>query len=112
MDRYDGLTCVAKSEIVVWVHEKCANPVEIIIHESVHVFQKICTILSETEPSDEFEAYTIAHIATTLLEKRRLDAVYDERKTRLQEGVCEVPGQAGANQGEVGTLGNEGESQQ
>ncbi len=91
MDKYDGLTCAAKNEVVVWVHEKAVNPVETLIHESVHVFQKICEVLSEECPSDEFEAYTIAYIATTLLEKRRLDALHEERKTRLQNGVCEVP---------------------
>lgn len=39
-----------------------------IVHESVHVFQSICSYIGERNPSIEFEAYSIEGIVKTLLE--------------------------------------------
>jgi len=39
----------------------------LLIHESVHIWQKYCLSIGEKEPSSEFEAYTIQHIAQNLI---------------------------------------------
>lgn len=39
----------------------------LIIHESVHIWQKYCLSIGEGQPSDEFEAYTIQKIAQNLM---------------------------------------------
>ena len=43
-----------------------ADPIEVagmLVHESVHVFQRLCDSIGESEPSREFEAYSIERIA-------------------------------------------------
>lgn len=54
----------------------CLNPVgelhdyvEYICHESTHVFQNMCGQACEPNPSVEFEAYYIGHIAGWLFEQ-------------------------------------------
>ncbi len=47
-----------------------ADPIEVastIVHESVHVFQSLCDSIGESEPSREFEAYSIERIAERLM---------------------------------------------
>lgn len=45
-------------------------------HESVHIFQRLCKSIGEDEPSKEFEAYSIEHIAERLMREyaRRMGA--------------------------------------
>lgn len=38
-----------------------------ITHESVHIFQRLCDSIGESNPSREFEAYSIEHIAERLM---------------------------------------------
>lgn len=38
------------------------------VHECVHAFQALCELIGETNPSDEFEAYTIQHMAMMVVE--------------------------------------------
>jgi hypothetical protein len=38
-----------------------------LVHESVHVFQRLCESIGETSPSKEFEAYSIERIAERLM---------------------------------------------
>lgn len=40
----------------------------LLIHESVHIWQWIKSELNESEPSKEFEAYSVQHLAQTLIE--------------------------------------------
>lgn len=51
------------------------DPVDVIltlVHEAVHVFQRLCDSIGEGSPSREFEAYSVERIAETLiLEFRR-----------------------------------------
>ncbi len=57
------LTCV------VCLHPG-GDPIEIassLIHEAVHVFQRLCDSIGESEPSREFEAYSIERIAERLM---------------------------------------------
>lgn len=54
-----------------------ANPIEVaatLVHESVHVFQRLCDSIGEDKPSREFEAYSIERIAERLMRefKRRV----------------------------------------
>lgn len=47
-----------------------ADPIEVassIVHESVHVFQRLCDSIGESEPSREFEAYSIERISERLM---------------------------------------------
>ena len=61
----------------------CLNPPEefdsinvacSIVHEAVHIFQRLCEQLGETHPSKEFQAYSIERITETLMREyaRRL----------------------------------------
>lgn len=54
-----------------------ADPIHIacsLVHESVHVFQELCESIGETNPSPEFEAYSIERISEQLMREyaRRL----------------------------------------
>lgn len=40
----------------------------LLVHEAVHIWQKICRHLGEDNPSSEFEAYSIQWIAQELME--------------------------------------------
>ncbi len=56
----------------VYIASDMDNPVDIvdtIIHESVHVVQGLKTFIGEETPGREFEAYTTAHVATTLMQE-------------------------------------------
>lgn len=46
------------------------DPIDVattIVHESVHVFQRLCDSIGEQEPSREFEAYSIERISETFM---------------------------------------------
>ena len=54
----------------------CLNPPEefdsinvacTIVHEAVHIFQRLCEQLGETSPSKEFQAYSIERITERLM---------------------------------------------
>ena len=68
------LTCV------VCLHPDAlqADPIETactLVHESVHIFQRLCDSIGESRPSAEFEAYSIERIAERLMReftRRRL----------------------------------------
>lgn len=66
-----------------------ADDFSTLVHESVHVFQKIMHEIGEDEPGYEIEAYSIQNIFSTLLneyarQKELSDALHDQRK----EGLC------------------------
>lgn len=47
-----------------------ADPIQVassLVHEAVHVFQRLCDSIGEANPSREFEAYSIEHIAERLM---------------------------------------------
>lgn len=47
-----------------------SDPVDVIltlVHEAVHVFQRLCDSIGETAPSREFEAYSIERISGALV---------------------------------------------
>lgn len=46
----------------------------ILVHEAVHIWQRVKIYIEESEPSSEFEAYSLQNIAQILFE------AYDERK--------------------------------
>lgn len=52
----------------------------ILVHEAVHIWQRICIVLGEKRPSDEFEAYSIQTIAQNLMCQYR-DRAHDSRRT-------------------------------
>lgn len=57
---------------VVCLHQDSlkADPIEVaatLVHESVHVFQRLCDSIGEDAPSREFEAYSIERIAERLM---------------------------------------------
>jgi hypothetical protein len=79
-----------------------------IIHESVHVWQLMCSYMQETDPGIEAEAYTIENVSMLLLRHyQRLTgekiAIHEERKARLQKGSRQVHIEAGSNQEANGT---------
>ena len=60
------LTCV------VCLHPDAlqSDPIEVVavlVHEAVHVFQRLCDSIGEDHPSSEFEAYSIERIAEQLI---------------------------------------------
>lgn len=51
-----------------------ADPIEVaatLVHEAVHVFQRLCDSIGEREPSREFEAYSIERISEQLMREYR-----------------------------------------
>ena len=40
----------------------------LLAHEATHVWQEICECINEDEPSREFEAYSVQHIAQELMQ--------------------------------------------
>lgn len=63
----DGLlTCI----VCLHPDSAKADPIEVVaslVHESVHVFQRLCDSIGESDPSREFEAYSIERIAERLM---------------------------------------------
>lgn len=70
----------------MWACVVCINPpadfdsVDIacaLVHEAVHIFQKLCEQLGETHPSKEFQAYSIERITQRLMREytRRIKEV-------------------------------------
>lgn len=62
----------AKLICVVCLHpdSRKADPIEVaasLVHEAVHVFQRLCDSIGESAPSREFEAYSIERIAERLM---------------------------------------------
>lgn len=41
----------------------------LLVHESVHIWQFFVALISESSPSDEFEAYTVQEIFLNMLEE-------------------------------------------
>lgn len=39
----------------------------LLVHEAVHIFQRVCNYIGEDKPSDEFEAYCIQAISQELM---------------------------------------------
>lgn len=68
------MTCrsTGTSLVIVSVRvDKKTKPLEVyglLVHEAVHVWQKICDNIGEDEPSEEFEAYAIQNIAQRLID--------------------------------------------
>lgn len=90
------------TEVMVWVSpaQSPSDAHGTCIHEAVHVFQKLRKYIGEDSPGDEWEAYTIEYIATSLIKEYEAHALHDQRKARLQEGSGEVHVKAGSNQEE------------
>lgn len=60
------LTCV----VCIGPRSADASPIELactLVHESVHIYQRLCESIGETRPGKEFEAYTIERIAERLM---------------------------------------------
>lgn len=71
----DALTCV----VCVSPDAFKADPIDAactLVHEAVHIFQRLCDSIGEAHPSREFEAYSIERIAEQLMREfaRRLAA--------------------------------------
>lgn len=66
-EREGSLTCV------VCLHPEAldaVDPIQVactLVHESVHIFQRLCDSIGETQPSREFEAYSIERITEQLM---------------------------------------------
>jgi len=92
-------------QILVWINKNQSKEdiLDTAIHESVHVFQKLCEYIGEETPSAEFEAYTIANIAKTLMKEFEANAIHEERKARLQTRGGEVHLEAGSSEEANGT---------
>jgi hypothetical protein len=67
-ERDDGATfCVVC--IDTKPHHTPGGTVGLIVHEAVHVHQRICEKLGERYPSDEFQAYNIQWLTQVLLKE-------------------------------------------
>ena len=65
-ERRGSLTCI----ICVHPDSMGADPIEVaesLVHEAVHVFQRLCDSIGEDSPSREFQAYSIERIAGELM---------------------------------------------
>lgn len=79
LDEERQMACVHTWELkgkltcIVCLHpdaREAKDPIEVteaLVHEAVHVFQRLCDSIGEQEPSREFEAYAIERIAGQLL---------------------------------------------
>ena len=106
-----GACARSGSDILIYVSDKQDNflaAVDTIIHESVHAFQALVDFIAEAEPSDEFAAYTTAHIATTLIGEytqyiEETNALHEGRKEGLCSGEQGVQLETRAAEEQVGT---------
>lgn len=65
---------------IVQIKDSERSTIEIhglLLHEAVHVWQRIRQLMGEQEPSKEFEAYSIQAIAQDLFEMYELSEVYN-----------------------------------
>lgn len=89
-----GWTCDSQGIVLVWVDPK-QKPDQLlatVIHESVHIYQALVTYIQENVVGNEFQAYTIEYIATTLLselkkQQESANALHAQRETGLQKGT-------------------------
>jgi len=44
------------------------SKIALLAHEATHIWQKLCEDIGETEPSDEFEAYSVQAILGSLMQ--------------------------------------------
>lgn len=47
-----------------------SDPIDVactLVHESVHIFQRLCDSIGENKPSREFEAYSIERLSASLM---------------------------------------------
>lgn len=100
-DAIEGAVTQINDCFHVYISLDMSNPVDIvdtIIHESVHVVQGLKAFIGEENAGREFEAYTTAHIATTLMQEyeRLSNALHEKREKGLQNGVPEIPLETGA----------------
>lgn len=64
----NALTSTALVCIHPDLHKKTAIEIAaVLVHEAVHIWQRVCLCLNETTPSDEFEAYSIQWISQNLM---------------------------------------------
>ena len=62
-----------KARVLLWVNpkQKPDDVLDTIIHESVHAYQYLVRYIGENVTGDEYQAYTIAHIATQMIKEYR-----------------------------------------
>lgn len=65
--------------VCIGTHEDPNVTVGLLVHESVHIWQRICDALDEKNPSREFEAYAIQTISV------RLIAAYSELSAKQEK---------------------------
>lgn len=76
-ERKGGLTCV----VCVNPDALAADPIQVacaLVHESVHIFQRLCDNIGEDQPSREFEAYAIERISEELMRE------FDRQRKRIK----------------------------
>lgn len=90
LDRHRGVTHTwergGKLVCIVCLHPDSikADPIEVagvLVHEAVHVFQRLCDSIGEDKPSREFEAYSIDNIAERLMREFVRQTARDQEKT-------------------------------
>lgn len=59
------LVCLCEDFMKYTLAELCG----LMAHEAVHIFQELCAVRGEKEPSKEFQAYTIQHITQQLIQE-------------------------------------------
>lgn len=67
LETSEGEVCVV---VTITGHEQRTLPQvhALLVHEAVHIWQEIRSIIGEKEPSSEFEAYSIQSISQRLME--------------------------------------------